>query len=216
MAEPDRFSYEKDLLDKRVYPLAGIDEAGRGPLAGPVVAAAVIFPRNYIRDGLPESLTGLNDSKKLPERKRDSLFEALTSDDKVRGGVASIDAATIDSINILRATFRAMNEALAKLPELPVHSLVDGKPVKTLTTAQTAIVKGDSLSFSIAAASILAKVTRDRMMVEYDREYPSYGFAKHKGYGTKDHLAAIAEHGPCAIHRMSFAPLKPPAQKEFF
>ncbi|MFT4690172.1 MAG: ribonuclease HII [Verrucomicrobiia bacterium] len=216
MPEPDRFAHERKLLDEGVHPLAGIDEAGRGPLAGPVAAAAVILPESWVQAGLPDSLKGLNDSKQLSEKKRESLFAVISSATEIVYGVAIVDAQTIDRINILQATHLAMNQALAKLAVSPSHSLVDGNPVKTLTTSQTAIVKGDSLSFSIAAASILAKVTRDRLMVEYDREYPDYGFAQHKGYGTKKHMAAIEKHGACPIHRMSFAPLKPPTQAEIF
>jgi ribonuclease HII len=214
MPEPDRFAHERTHLAEGLSPLAGIDEAGRGPLAGPVVAAAVILPPAWVQTGLPDSLRGLNDSKKLSEKKREFLFAGILAESEIIHGVAIVDAGTIDRINILQATHQAMNEALAKLSVPPVHSLVDGNPVKTLTTPQTAIVKGDSLSFSIAAASILAKVTRDHLLLEYDRNYPEYGFAKHKGYGTRLHLAAIEKNGACPIHRMTFAPLKPPAQKK--
>ena len=120
-----------------------------------------------------------------------------------------MDSVQIDEINILRATHRAMNDALAQLRSLPEHALVDGRPVKTMRVPQTAIIQGDTRSYSIAAASVLAKVTRDRLMLEFDRQWPAYGFAGHKGYGTARHLAAIAAHGPCPIHRKSFAPLKP-------
>lgn len=213
---PDRFAYERDLCDRPIAPVAGIDEAGRGPLAGPVVAAAVVLPVAWIEAGLPAALAELNDSKQLTERKRERLFTALHGFPEIDFGIAAAEAEEIDRINILQATHAAMNRALAELSSPAQHALVDGNPVKTLTVEQTAIVKGDSLSFSIAAASILAKVTRDRLMVGYDRDYPAYGFAGHKGYGTKQHLAAISEHGPCPIHRRSFAPLKPPAQRELF
>ena len=214
--EVDRFNYERVFLSKKIQPLAGVDEAGRGPLAGPVTAAAAILPTAWVESGLPESLSGLNDSKQLTEKKRDQLFEAIVAGDEIDYAIANIDAPEIDQINILQATHAAMNRALAGLTQKPVHALVDGKPVKTLSILQTAIVKGDSLSFSIAAASVLAKVSRDRLMLEYDQQYPEYGFATHKGYGTKQHLAAIEKHGPCPIHRLSFAPLKPPPQMELF
>lgn len=213
---PDRFAYERDLRDRGIAPVAGIDEAGRGPLAGPVVAAAVVLPSCWIAAGPPESLQELNDSKQLSEKKRERLFAALHEFPEIDFGIAAVEAEEIDRINILQATHLAMNRALAGLRSPAAHALVDGNPVKTLTAPQTAIVKGDSLSFSIAAASILAKVTRDHLMMEHDRRHPAYGFAGHKGYGTKQHLAAIAEHGPCPIHRRSFAPLKPPAQGELF
>jgi len=134
---------------------------------------------------------------------------------EIEFGIAEADAAVIDEINILQATHRAMNDALAKLNPQPQHALVDGRPVKTMRVPQTAIVQGDARSYSIAAASVLAKVARDRLMLEFDRQWPKYGFAEHKGYGTAQHLAAIAAHGPCPIHRRSFAPLRP-VQRELF
>jgi len=213
---PDRFAYERDLRDRGIAPLAGIDEAGRGPLAGPVIAAAVVLPSSWITSGLPDELAELNDSKQLTEKKRERLFAALHDFPEIDFGIGIAEAGEIDRINILQATHAAMNRALAALRSPAVHALVDGNPVKTLAVEQTAIVKGDSLSFSIAAASILAKVTRDRQMIEYAARFPAYGFAGHKGYGTKQHLAAIAAHGACPIHRRSFAPLKPPAQRELF
>jgi ribonuclease HII len=139
----------------------------------------------------------------------------LTAGNVVRFGIAGIDAGTIDAINILQATHRAMAEALAQLRPAPEHVLVDGLRVRSLPFPQTAMAQGDARSFSIAAASVLAKVTRDRLMLEFDRQFPVYGFAGHKGYGTAHHLAALMEHGPCPIHRRSFAPLKP-AQRELF
>jgi len=192
-----------------------VDEAGRGPLAGPVVAAAVVFPADWIRRGLPEFLREINDSKQLSAPTREVLYAALVSNTEIRFGIAAVDAPLIDQINILQATHRAMNLALAKLNPPPQHVLVDGLRVKTLDFPQTPIVSGDALSWSIAAASILAKVTRDRLMVEFDREYPGYGFSGHKGYGTEQHLAALKERGPCPIHRHSFSPLHP-AQTELF
>ena len=203
-----RFAYERELVERGCALIAGVDEAGRGPLAGPVVAAAVIFPVAWIQGGLPEELTGLNDSKQLSEKQRERYYEFLTASPAIIRGVAIVDAPAIDRLNILQATHHAMNEALAQLSSRPGHVLVDGLKVPSLRWPQTPLVKGDSLSYSIAAASILAKVTRDRMMHAYDAEFPGYGFAGHKGYGTKQHLAAIARQGACAIHRRSFAPLK--------
>lgn len=211
----DRFHHERELLAAGHRDLVGIDEVGRGPLAGPVVAAAVMLPVHWIAEGMPAHLAGLTDSKQLSEAQREEYFAALTGCREVVFGVAECDAPMIDRINILQATHEAMNRALAALGRRPGHALVDGRPVKTLSVPQTALVKGDSLSYSIAAASVIAKVTRDRQMLEWDRRHPEYGFAEHKGYGTLRHLAAIAEHGPCPIHRLSFAPLKP-AQGELF
>jgi ribonuclease HII len=195
-------------LRRGFTPIAGVDEAGRGPLAGPVVAAAVMFPAEWILRGLPEALQGIHDSKQLSARMREVLYAGLICRPEIRFGIAWVDASLIDQINILQATHRAMNLALAKLDPPPRHVLVDGLRVKTLEFSQTPIVSGDALSYSIAAASILAKVTRDRLMVEFDREYPGYGFSGHKGYGTPEHLAALKERGPCPIHRHSFAPIR--------
>jgi ribonuclease HII len=205
----DRLEFERDLWAREFTRVAGVDEAGRGPLAGPVVAAAVILPGAWRDGGFDERLVDLNDSKQLTEAQRENYFQILTTHPDIRYAVAIVDAATIDRINILQATHRAMNEALAKLQPQPQHVLVDGRPVKSMTLPQTALVKGDSRSYSIAAASVLAKVTRDRMMRDYHQQFPTYGFAEHKGYGTPQHLAAIEKHGPCPIHRRSFAPLKP-------
>ncbi len=211
----DRFESERALSNRGVKLVAGVDEAGRGPLAGPVVAAAVAFPAEWICEGLPAELEGLNDSKQLTAAQREKYFHALMTGGRVKIGIAGIDAGTIDAINILQATHRAMNQALAQLRPVPEHALVDGLRVASLRFPQTALIKGDARSFSIAAASIVAKVTRDRLMIEYDRQFPAYGFAEHKGYGTARHLAALGKHGPCPIHRRSFAPLKP-AQGELF
>ena len=205
----NRFEFEQPLWRAGVARVAGVDEAGRGPLAGPVVAAAAILPPRWLETGLPVELTDLNDSKQLTETQREKFFEFLTACAEVEFAIAAVDAGVIDEINILQATHRAMNDALAQLNPLPPHALVDGRPVKTLRVPQTAIVKGDARSYSIAAASVLAKVTRDRLMLEYHAQFPEYGFAQHKGYGTAQHLAAIAKHGACPIHRMTFAPLKP-------
>ncbi len=206
----DLFEFERPLWQQGVLRVAGVDEAGRGPLAGPVTAAAAILPARWAESGLPAELAGLNDSKQLTEAQRDRFFTFITTCGEIEFGIAEVDAAVIDEINILQATHRAMNAALGTLRPLPPHALVDGRPVKTLCVPQTALVKGDARSYSIAAASVLAKVTRDRLMVEYDREFPGYGFAVHKGYGTAKHLAAIEQLGACAIHRKSFAPLKRP------
>ena len=211
---PD-FRFESELLNRGFTHIAGVDEAGRGPLAGPVVAAAVMLPAEWILRGLPEALQEINESKQLSAEAREVLYAELIGRPEIRFGIARVDAPLIDRINILQATHRAMNLALAKLDPPPQHVLVDGLRVKTLAFPQTPIVSGDALSCSIAAASILAKVTRDRLMVEFDREYPGYGFSGHKGYGTEAHLAALKERGPCPIHRHSFAPLRP-GQGELF
>jgi ribonuclease HII len=209
------FEFELPLWQAGVARVAGVDEAGRGPLAGPVVAAAAILPARWAETGLPAELSGLNDSKQLTESQREKYFEFLTRCAEIEFAIAQVEAGVIDEINILQATHRAMNDALAKLNPLPPHALVDGRPVKTLRVPQTAIVKGDARSFSIAAASVLAKVTRDRQMLEYHVRFPEYGFDEHKGYGTAKHLAAIAKHGACSIHRRSFAPLKQEGPKLF-
>jgi ribonuclease HII len=206
-----RFRYERALLTQGCARIAGVDEAGRGPLAGPVTAAAVIFPPAWIVAGLPRPLRGLNDSKQLTAGEREDYFAVLTSHGEVSYAVAWSDNEVIDQINILQATFRAMNEALGRLQPAPAHVLVDGNQRSTVRWPQTPVIEGDAKSYSIAAASVLAKVTRDRMMLEHDRQWPQYGFAGHKGYGTKEHLAALAAHGPCPLHRRSFAPLKPKA-----
>ena len=204
----DRFEFELALWRSGIMRVAGVDEAGRGPLAGPVVAAAAILPSRWAESGLPAELAGLNDSKQLTAAQRERYFEFLTVCAEIEFGIALVDAGVIDEINILQATHRAMNEALAKLNPPPPHALVDGRPVKTLRVPQTAIVKGDARSYSIAAASVLAKVTRDRRMLEFHAQFPEYGFAEHKGYGTAKHLAAIEKFGACPIHRKTFAPLK--------
>ena len=172
--------------------MAGVDEAGRGPLAGPVVAGAVILPE------LPEELSGLNDSKQLTAAKRERLFLALLDCEQVACSVGMASVEEIDRLNILRATHLAMARAVEGLAPHADFCLVDGLPVKGLPVPHRAIVKG---------ASVLAKVTRDRMMTEADASYPQYGFAKHKGYGTKAHMEALRRHGPCPLHRRSFAPV---------
>jgi ribonuclease HII len=214
-AAADRFAFERRLLRRGLEAVAGVDEAGRGPLAGPVVVAAAIFASEVIDEGLPTELSELNDSKQLTASARDGFFALLTTWPRVRFAIAQSEPAAIDEINILRATHRAMCDAVSRLQPPPQHVLVDGLPVATLRIAQTALIRGDARSYSIAAASVLAKVTRDRIMLEYDRLYPEYGFARHKGYGTPEHLAALARHGPCPIHRRSFAPCQP-AEPELF
>ncbi len=201
----NKFFYEQALKD--VYPIAGIDEAGRGPLAGPVVAAAVILPLDWYFKGLSDELIGLNDSKQLSPQKREYYYNILTTSSLIKWAYAAVEPDEIDKINILNATHKAMALAIKKLAQPPTHLLIDGNPVKSLTIPQTAIVKGDSLSYSIAAASVIAKVTRDRIMMDYDKIYPNYGFALHKGYGTKQHLNALLNYGATPIHRKSFAPL---------
>ncbi len=204
------------LLAQGVREIVGVDEAGRGPLAGPVVAAAVMFPVNWIADGMPHDLAGINDSKQISETVRDILGKRLLSTNGVRSAVAVIDAELVDRINILQATFCAMNEAVSALGPGVEHVLVDGNHRSSTRWPQTPVIKGDTLSYSIAAASILAKTTRDRLMEEYDAVYPGYGFKDHKGYGTPRHLEALSRLGPCAIHRKSFAPLRIDQPELFF
>jgi len=196
---PDLF-FENQLRAEGYSTIAGIDEAGRGPLAGPVSAAAVVLPKNYTH-------SVLNDSKQLSEKNREVLYEEITSDKRIRWASAMVDAEKIDEINILQATYLAMRLSFEQLKPRPKIALIDGKPVKHFPGKHRALVKGDSLSLSIAAASIIAKVERDRLMIAYDKQYPGYGFARHKGYGTEIHLAALMELGPCPIHRRSFAPV---------
>lgn len=201
----NRFYWEQRLHAEGIQSLVGVDEAGRGPLAGPVVAAAVGLPPAWYTDGLPEHLNAINDSKKLTPRRRALLFTAICECPDIRFGIAQVEAQEIDGINILKATHQAMAEAVHSIKRYrPEHALVDGLPVQGLPVPHTAIVKGDAKSFSIAAASILAKEFRDRLMIKWDAQYPAYGFAKHKGYGTPQHRAAIVKNGPCALHRRSF------------
>jgi len=196
---PD-FEIESALHRDGQHPVAGIDEAGRGPLAGPVVAAAVILPG---ADAVP----GLDDSKKLGAAKRVSLYQAITTHPDVVWATGIADRAEIDRLNILRATHLAMARAADALAVAPAICLIDGLPVPGFPRPSQAVVKGDSLSLSIAAASIVAKVTRDRIMARLDAEYPEYGFARHQGYGTRAHLDALRLHGPCPEHRRSFGPV---------
>jgi ribonuclease HII len=197
---PCSFEHENLLFSRGIFPVAGIDEAGRGPLAGPVVAAAVVLP-------LTLSLPGLDDSKKLTAEKRESLHARLTGNPDVRWASVHLDHHEIDRWNILRATHRAMRQAFLSLVPHPAHALIDGLPVPDFPCPQTALVGGDGRSLSIAAASIIAKVERDRAMRELDLKYPEYGFSKHKGYPTPDHLAKLRKHGPSPVHRRSFSPV---------
>lgn len=201
------FAFERELAGRGTAHIAGVDEAGRGPLAGPVVAAAVVLPLSWIHGGLPEGLRGLNDSKQVPAGRREKYFQFLIQASDLAWGISVVEADEIDRLNILRATHAAMVRALAALTVPTQHVLVDGLNVNAITLAQTAIVHGDARSYSIAAASILAKVTRDRLMTEYDLRWPGYGFAQHKGYPTAGHIEALRRLGPCAIHRRSFSPV---------
>lgn len=196
---PD-LTFESALHARGLQHIAGVDEAGRGPLAGPVVAAAVILPRDFI-------CPGLDDSKKISAAKRERLYDRLTGDPRMVWAVATAEREEIDRLNILRATHLAMRRAVEALDPQPAHCLIDGLPVRGFPFPHDAIVKGDGLSLSIAAASIIAKVSRDRMMGEIDREFPQFGFAKHQGYGTKEHLEALRIHGPCCHHRRTFQPV---------
>lgn len=176
--------------------ICGVDEAGRGPLCGPVVAGAVILPKNC-------DILYINDSKKLSEKMRDTLYEEI-SKSAVAWGVGIVSPERIDEINILQATYEAMRIAIGNLSVTPDILLNDAVTIPDIDIMQVPIIKGDAKSQSIAAASIMAKVTRDRIMAQYDELYPEYGFAKHKGYGTKAHIDAIKEYGPCPIHRRTF------------
>ena len=207
----NRLSQEREHWQKGLSFVAGVDEAGCGPLAGPVTAAAVIFPRSWLESGLPWKFRGLNDSKQLDHEQRQKFFDLIITHREVRHAIATVDVEMIDRINIRQAAWRAMNLALDQLQPRAEHVLVDGLRIKWLTYPQTALVEGDARRYSIAAASVLAKVTRDRLMADYDRQYPGYGFAEHKGYATPQHYAAIEKLGPCPIHRRSFAPFRPVA-----
>jgi ribonuclease HII len=205
----DRLEHERYFWRRGVNQIAGVDEAGCGPLAGPVVAAVVVFPKAWLQTGIEKQFVELNDSKQLTETQRETYFAALTAHPEIRYQIATMGVDVIDQINIRQAAWKAMHQALDALDPKPEHVLVDGLRIRWLLYPQTALVKGDSRSYSIAAASVLAKVTRDRLMVEYDKQFPGYGFAEHKGYGTPQHLAAIQSLGPCPIHRRSFAPFRP-------
>lgn len=195
----DNLKYEKELYSEGIELIAGVDEVGRGPLIGPVVAAAVILPKNY-------KLDGLTDSKKLSEKKRDMYYEIIKRD-AIAIGIGIKDENVIDEVNIYEATKLAMKEAIEKLNVKPEHILIDAMPLE-LDIPTTSIIKGDMLSESIAAASVIAKVTRDSMMYELDKKYPEYGFGSHKGYPTKKHIEAIEKYGLIDGYRKTYAPIK--------
>lgn len=194
------YAYEHEAWARGHEIVAGVDEAGRGPLAGPVSVAAVILPHDLC---LPK----LNDSKKLSAKVREELFDEI-QEKAIAVGTALIDAQTIDRVNIYQATINGMYEAIFSLQPEPQEVLIDAVPLENLPMASQSIIKGDAKSASIAAASIIAKVTRDRLMNEYDKIYPEYGFAQHKGYGTAQHIEALKKYGPCPIHRRSFEPVR--------
>ncbi|MFT5128966.1 MAG: ribonuclease HII [Rhodothermales bacterium] len=196
----DMYQFEAEAMAEGAMRVAGIDEAGRGPLAGPVVAAAV-----WLAPGM--RIDGVNDSKQLSQTKRESLYDLLIAHDDVCYAIAVVDANEVDRINILQATYVAMRRAASALDPAADFLLVDGRPVPKLPLPSRSIIKGDAKSASIAAASILAKVHRDALMRAYDVEFPGYGFAKHKGYGTAVHLEALTRQGACPIHRRSFSPV---------
>ena len=198
--EKDLLKYEKELYKKNIKLIAGTDEVGRGPLVGPVVAAAVILPENYM-------LEGLDDSKKLTEKKRDKYFDILYKD-AISIGIGVVDAKTIDEINILEASRLAMKLAIDNLSVKPEYILSDAMKLNNQDIPYTDIIHGDALSISIAAASVIAKVTRDRMMYDLDKEHPEYCFAKHKGYPTKLHLEKIKEYGVLDNYRFTYKPVK--------
>ena len=199
---------ERQLWNRGTRRVAGVDEAGRGTLAGPVVAAALVFDPDFLANEEHGLLAGLTDSKQLSAVQREHFFALLTDSEHVQFGIGFSPATEIDQINILQATYLAMQRALNNLQPLPEHALVDGRPVPNLPCASTAIPHGDSLSLSIAAASVIAKVTRDRWMTELDRANPEYGFGRHKGYGTAAHIQSLLKHGPMAQHRRSFRPVR--------
>jgi ribonuclease HII len=195
----DPLFFERSARSSGFTCIAGLDEAGRGPLAGPVVAAAVVLP-----DGL--RIEGLTDSKQVPERERERLFEVIRKE-AVCSGIGIVHERTIDEVNILQATILAMEQALQALSPQPDYLLLDAITLPRIPLPQKPLVKGDCRSHSIAAASILAKVTRDRLMMELDEKFPQFNFRKHKGYGTGEHLALLRKHGPCDAHRKTFQPV---------
>ena len=196
--EIDNYKYERELREKGVTLIAGVDEVGRGPLVGPVVAACCILPEKF-------NLDGLTDSKKLSEKKRDFFFEEIKKQ-AISYGIGIVSAKKIDEVNIYEATKIAMKEAISNMPVKPEHILIDAMPLE-LDIPTTSIIKGDLKSITISAASVLAKVTRDRMLYELDKEYPMYDFKNNKGYGTKKHLEAIESFGVIDEHRRSYSPV---------
>ena len=195
----DLYQYERELIKKKIKLIAGIDEVGRGPLVGPVVTAAVILPINY-------QLEGLTDSKKLTEKKREKFFDIIMRD-ALAVSIGRIDAKTIDEVNIYEATKLAMMEAINNLKIKPEHVLIDAMPLD-INIPHTSIIKGDAKSLSIAAASVIAKVTRDREMIELDKKYPMYNYKKNKGYPTKEHIDAINKYGLIDGYRKTYGPVK--------
>lgn len=198
MDKIDLLEYEKELYKQNISLIAGVDEVGRGPLCGPVVACACILPKNY-------QLDGLNDSKKVSEKKREKIYDILIND-AISYGIGIVSPKRIDEINILEASKEAMKLAIKELNPQPEHVLIDAVKLD-LEMPSTSIIKGDAKSASIAAASIIAKVTRDRMMVELDKSYPEYGYAKHKGYPTKSHIEAVKKFGIKDFYRFTFSPI---------
>lgn len=196
MSDVNMWAIEQGYHDKGITLICGVDEAGRGPLAGPVCAAAVILPANL-------EIPGLNDSKKLTDKKRRELFPII-QERAIAYGIAFADEKEIDEINILQATFLAMERAVAQLSIVPEHILIDGNRNRDFGVPSSTVVHGDSLSANIAAASVLAKVSRDDYMLKIAEQYPNYGFEVHKGYGTKAHYGSLMQSGPCPIHRMTF------------
>lgn len=199
MNDIDLLKYEKELYDNGINLIAGVDEVGRGPLIGPVVAAAVILPKDY-------KLEGLTDSKKLSEKKRDKFYDIIKRD-AISIGIGLMDEKVIDDVNIYEATKLAMKEAINNLNIKPEHILIDAMPLE-LSIPTTSIIKGDAKSESIAAASVIAKVTRDKMMYDLDKKYPMYGFKNHKGYPTKKHIEALKEYGLIDGYRKTYQPIK--------
>jgi len=197
------FRHERKLRAIGFSSIAGIDEAGRGALAGPVVAAAVILPEKFRH-------RRLNDSKQLLPERREEIYRELTLNATITWAIGVVDAVEIDQINILRATHKAMRAAITALTTTPDHALIDGRPVYPFPLRQTAVIDGDRYSLSIAAASVIAKVTRDTIMREFCARFPEYCFSQHKGYGTELHVARLHAHGPCPIHRRSFEPVAQP------
>jgi ribonuclease HII len=203
-------SKEKELFANGFRLVAGIDEVGRGPLAGPVVAACVVCTPDFVIDG---QLQLLKDSKKLTAKRREELYEAIM-ESPLEVGIGACDHKTVDRINILQASFLAMKKALGALRQKPEFILLDGRfPIPNISYRQEAIINGDNLVYVIAAASVVAKVTRDRIMQEAHQQYPVYGFNQHKGYGTRLHLERLHQYGPCPIHRQSFKPVQKLKQK---
>ncbi len=200
----DLYQYEKELWNKNINLVGGIDEVGRGPLIGPVVAACVILPKDFV-------LEGLTDSKKLSEKKREKFYDVIM-DKAIAVGIGQASEKVIDEINIYEATKVAMKEAVQNCKIKPEHILVDAMPL-SLDVPTTSIIKGDAKSITIAAASVIAKVTRDRMLVELDKKYPMYDLKHNKGYGTKKHIEALREYGITKYHRLSFAPVKENSSK---